>query len=572
MALRNKEIAQKLTETADLLDIRDSNPHRIRSYRNAARVIAGMTEDLSEGTVRKSKLEEIPEVGSSIAGKIREIINTGELNQLKKLRKKVPSGLLQVMELEQMGPERTKSLYEELGVKSIEELEEAAREGEVEQVSGFGKKTVENILEEIRAHENNPAKGRHLLADVEDEAEALKTFLEKELNNVVVAGSYRRSKSTVGDIDTLATTKNAEKGMDHFTSYKRISRLLSKGETRSSVVLNSGLQADLRIVKKRSHGAALLYFTGSKEHSIALRKIGQEKKLKVNEYGIFKGKKSEAAKTEKEMYRKLGLKYIEPELRENRGEIEAARKNRLPELVELEDIRGDLQTHTTASDGHHTLEDMVKAAADLGYEYYAVTDHSKRVTMANGLNENRLAKQIEEIDKLNKKQKNIRILKSTEVDILKDGSLDLSDSILKQLDVVVCSVHYNMKLSKKQQTKRILRAMENPFFNILAHPTGRRIGVRDEMDLDMKEIMKEAKDKGCFLEINASPDRLDLEDHYIRMAKETGLKLSISTDAHSTGQLDNMKYGIGQARRGWLEKDDVINTHSWKKLNKLLAR
>lgn len=572
MPLQNKEIAQKLTEVADLLDIRESNPHRIRSYRNAARVISGLSEDLTEIAEDKEKLEDLPEIGDSMADKIREIIKTGRLKQLKRLRNKVPVGLIEVMELEQMGPERTRMLHKELGIDNLEDLEQAAKDGEIQKISGFGEKTAENILREIQAYEDDPGAGRHKLPDAEEEADALQSYLEKKLDNVVVAGSYRRRKATVGDIDILATTNNAQKGMDHFTSYQRVSRVLSKGETRSSVILESGLQADLRIVKKRSHGAALLYFTGSKEHSIALRKIGQEKKLKVNEYGIFKGKKREASKTEKEMYRRLGLKFIEPELREDNGEIDAARKNKLPKLVELEEIKGDLQTHTTASDGHHTLEKMVEAAVELGYEYYAVTDHSKRVAMANGLDEKRLGEQLEQIEKLNKKQKNIRILKSVEVDILKDGSLDLSDNILKALDVVVCSIHYDMKLSEKQQTNRILKAMENPHFNILAHPTGRRIGERDEMKIDMKKIMQEAKDNGCFLEINASPDRLDLEDHYIRMAKEIGLKLSISTDAHATGQLDNMKYGIGQARRGWLEKDDVINTRPWKKLKKLLAR
>jgi len=503
MPLQNKEIAKKLTEVADLLDIRDENPHRIRSYRNAARVISGLSEDLSEIAGDSDQLEDLPEIGDSIAGKIREIIDTGELKQLKKLRKKVPTGLLEVMELEQMGPERTRTLHEELGINNIDELETAAEEGELEKVSGFGKKTTQNILREIKAHEEDPGAGRHRLADAEEEAEELKAYLEKKLNNVVVAGSLRRRKATVGDIDILATTSQADKGMDHFTSYKRVSRVISKGETRSTVILVSGMQADLRIVKKQSHGAALLYFTGSKAHSIALRKIGQEKKLKVNEYGIFKGKKREASKTEKEMYKKLGLKFIEPELREDNGELEKARKNKLPQLVTLEEIKGDLQTHTTASDGHHTLEKMVEAAADLGYEYYAVTDHSKRVAMANGLDEKRLGEQIEAIDKLNKKQKNIRILRSVEVDILEDGSLDLPDSILKELDVVVCSIHYNMKLSKKKQTARILKAMENPYFNILAHPTGRRIGERDEMQLDMKKIMKEA---GGDIEICALPE------------------------------------------------------------------
>jgi DNA polymerase (family 10) len=336
--------------------------------------------------------------------------------------------------------------------------------------------------------------------------------------------------------------------------------------------LRTGLQVDLRIVEKNEFGAALLYFTGSKEHSVELRKIGQEKDLKVNEYGVFSGKKKLASKTEEKMYKALGLRYIEPELREDKGEFEASRNNNLPKLVELDDIKGDLQTHTKASDGKYSLKEMVEGAQDLGYEYYAVTDHSKKVTMANGLDEKRLTKQIEEIDKLNKKMKQIKILKSIEVDILEDGSLDLSDDILKELDIVICSIHYNMNLSKKKQTRRVLKAMENPHFNILAHPTGRMINKRSPYDIDLEDVMKEAKDKGCFLEINANPDRLDLNDDHARLAKEIGLKLSISTDAHSTDNLHFMKYGVAQARRGWLEKDDVLNTRSWEDLKKLLKR
>lgn len=572
MPIRNKEIADKLNETADLLDIKGENEFRIRSYRNAARAISGMSDELSGIADDKDKLKELPEIGESMAEKIREILDTGELNQLKELRKDIPASLLEMIKLEQMGPQRTKKLYDELGITSMKELEKAAKEGELEKISGFGKKTSQNILDEIKAYSEKGGSKRFKLGEIEAQAEDFREYLEKKLDQVTIAGSFRRGKETVGDIDIVATAKDSEAGMDHFTSYEEVDKVLSRGETRSSVVLRTGLQVDLRIVKKRSYGAALLYFTGSKAHSIALRKIGQEKDLKVNEYGVYKGKKLRASKTEKEMYEALDLRFIPTELREDQGEFEAARKNQLPDLVQLKDIRGDLQTHSDASDGQFSLEEMAAAAEERGYDYYAVTDHSKRVSMANGLDEKRLAEQIEKIDALNKKMDHLRILKSIEVDILKDGSLDLPDSILKELDLVVCAIHYNRNLSRKKQTKRVLKAMENQYFNILAHPTGRLIAEREAYDIDIKMVMKQAKDFGCFMEINANPDRLDLKDGYARMAKEMGLQLSISTDAHSKSQLDNMKYGVGQARRGWLEKDDVLNTRSWRQLRKLMKR
>jgi DNA polymerase (family 10) len=488
------------------------------------------------------------------------------------LKKEVPSSLIEIMKLEQMGPERTKTLHEELDIDSISDLKKAIDDGKVEEVEGFGKKTVENIQREIGEYSKKGGSKRVKRSETEEEIQPLVDYLNDKMNDVIIAGSFRRKKETVGDIDILATSSDTKKAMKAFTEFDEVDRVIAHGESKSSIKLRTGLQVDLRIVEKNEFGAALLYFTGSKEHSVALRKIGQKKDLKVNEYGVFSGKKKLASKTEKKMYKALGLRYIEPELREDKGEFDASRNNNLPNLVELDDIKGDLQTHTKASDGKYSLEEMVEGAQELGYEYYAVTDHSKKVTMANGLDEKRLTKQIEEIDKLNNQMKKIKILKSVEVDILEDGSLDLSDDILKELDIVICSIHYNMNLSKKKQTRRILKAMENPHFNILAHPTGRMINKRSPYDFDMEEIMKEAKGKGCFLEINANPDRLDLNDDHARLAKEIGLKLSISTDAHSTDNLHVMKYGVAQARRGWLEKDDVLNTRSWKDLKKLLKR
>ncbi len=570
--IHNREIAQMLSEVADILEIKGKNQFRIRSYRDASRVISGMPESLSGMVERKERVDKLPGIGESMAGKIKEIVREGRLRQLEELKEEVPPTLLEIMELEQMGPGRTRSLYQKLGVCSVEDLKEAAQEGRIENVEGFGKKTAEKILSEIENHEKDGGHGRFRLGEVDELTGNLLDYLSKELENITVAGSYRRRVETVGDIDILATCRDPGKGMSHFTGFGEVDRVLSRGEKKSSVVLHSGLQADLRIVEKKAYGAALLYFTGSKAHSIALRKIGQEKDLKVNEYGIFRGKKKLASKTEKEMYKALDLRYIEPELREDRGEFEASRQNELPRLITEKDIRGDLQSHSKASDGRYSIREMADAAREQGYEYIAITDHSKRVTMANGLDEKRIRQQMEEIDRLNEQWKGFRILKSAEVDILKDGSLDLPDSLLKELDITICAYHYHLKLSAKEQTRRIMKAMENPRFNILAHPTGRMIGKRKESELDLEKIMKHALDQGCFLEINASPDRLDLRDDHIRTARELGLKLAISTDAHTVEQLRNMKYGVAQARRGWLEKGDVINTRSWKKLKALIKR
>lgn len=572
MPVHNKEITDKLTRVADLLDIKGENEFRIRAYRNAVRTLSGLSKSIAEMIDEGEDISKLSGIGNSIAKKVKQIVKTGELKQLKKLEKKVPSSLIEIMKLEQMGPQRTKILYNKLNIKSIDDLKKAAEEGKIEKIKGFGKKTTQNIRKEIEEYSEKGGSSRIKLFDAEEQIQPLVDYLKDKMDNVTIAGSYRRRKETVGDIDILATSNDVEKAMKDFTGFEEVDRVLSSGESKASVKLRTGLQVDLRLVEKDAFGAALLYFTGSKEHSIVLRKMGQKKDLKVNEYGIFEGEKRMAAKTEKKMYKALGLKYIEPELREDRGEFRAAQKNKLPKLITLDDIRGDLQTHTNESDGNYPLEEMVKAAEELGYEYYAVTDHSKKVTMANGLDEKRLAKQIEKIDELNKKLKKIKVLKSIEVDILEDGSLDLSNEILKELDLVVCSIHYNRNLSKKKQTKRILKAMENPYFNILAHPTGRLVNERSGYDIDMEKIMKEAKNNSCFLEINANPDRLDLNDDHARLAKEIELKVSISTDAHAKSNLQFMKYGVAQARRGWLEKDDVLNTRSWKELKKLLER
>ena len=572
MPVHNREIAGILNELADLQALRGENEFRIRSYRNAARTISGYTGSITEMAENGEEIQSLPGIGQSMAAKIEEIARTGTLSQLEELRKQVPATLMDIMKLEQMGPQRTREINEKLKVETIEDLRKAALDGRVEKLKGFGKKTSENILREIDEYSKKGGSKRVKFHDAGELIAPLLKYLDEKLDDITVAGSYRRKKETVGDIDILATARNRDEAMDHFVNYEEVRRILAKGESKSSVKLRADLQVDLRIFDRKTFGAALIYFTGSKAHNIALRKIGIEKGYKINEYGVYRGKKLIAGETEEDIYKKLGLNYIEPELREDAGEIEAAGNGHLPDLITPDDIRGDLHTHTNATDGKYPLADMVRAAAERGYEYYAIADHSKRVAMAKGLDEKRLAEQISEIDGLNKKMKGIRILKSIEVDILEDGSLDLPGEILKELDLVVCAAHYNTKLPRKKQTRRIIKAMENPYFNILAHPTGRMIGKRDGLDIDMEQVLKEAAINGCFMEINCNPDRLDLNDRNIRMAREHGVKLAISTDAHSIASLDYMKYGVDQARRGWLEKDDVINTRPWKELKKLLKR
>jgi len=360
--------------------------------------------------------------------------------------------------------------------------------------------------------------------------------------------------------------------MEAFVDYEDVDEVVSQGKTRSTIILNSGLQVDLRVLAQVSFGAALHYFTGSKSHNIAVRKLGVKRGLKINEYGVFKGKKRVAGKTEEEVYEKVELPYIEPELRENRGEIEAAQNDKLPKLITLDDLRGDLHTHTKVTDGRNTLEEMAEAAKERGYDYLAITNHSKRVTMTHGLDAKKLRQELEKIDKFNDNHSGIRVLKAIEVDILEDGTLDLPDEVLKELDLTVCSVHYNRNMSRNEMTERILRAMDNQYFHILGHPTGRLIGKREPYDVDLDNILETAKEYGCFMELDAQPDRLDLSDVYCKRAKEMGVKIAISTDAHSVVELDYMRFGVGQARRGWLEKDDVLNAQTWRQLKKLLKR
>jgi len=572
MPVQNSDVSDIFNKVADLLEIEGANPFRVRAYRNAARTISSLPRSVSDMIESEENLTELPGIGEDLAGKIKEVVQTGSLAQLEALESSTPSELSRLMKVAGLGPKRVKAIYENLGVVDLKSLKEAAEKGKVRELEGFGKKTEQTILEELEDVEDREE--RIKLMEAEQRASPLVAYLRKTkgIKEITVAGSYRRRKETVGDLDILVTCKKGSNVMDRFAEYEDVKKVVSKGTTRSTIVLRSGLHVDLRVLRQVSYGAALHYFTGSKAHNIAVRKLGVKKKVKINEYGVFKGKKRTAGKTEKQVFEAVNLPYIEPELRENRGEVEAAQKGSLPQLVGLDDIRGDLHAHTKETDGHASLKEMADAAKAHGYDYLAITDHSKKVTMARGLDAKRLAEQIKEIDRLNGKLKDIVILKGIEVDILEDGSLDLGDDILKELDLTVCSVHYHRKLSKKKMTERIIRAMDNPYFKIFANTNGRLINERNPYKIDMKRKMEAAKERGCYLEVNAHPDRLDLTDRHCKMAKDMGLKLAVSTDAHSVADLDFIRYGLDQARRGWLEADDIINTRSLRELRKRLKR
>ncbi len=572
MPVQNTEIAAMLDELADLLEIEGANRFRVRAYRNGARTVAEHTRHMSALVAAGEDLTALPGIGKELAAKIKEMVETGHLSKLEEVKQRTPGSLVQLLKIEGLGPKRVQTLYEELHITNLDELEAAAKQGRVRELHGFGAKTEEKILADLE--QAREAEARTRLDVAESLIKPLVDYL-RELEGVTrveVAGSYRRRKETVGDIDILAIGEDGASIIQHFVEHEDINTVASQGETRSTVFLRSGLQVDLRVVPKESYGAALQYFTGSKAHNVALRTLAVKQGYKINEYGVFRDDERVAGESEAEIYDLFDLAYVEPELREDRGELQAAKAGRLPQLLTIDDIRGDLQMHTTGSDGKASLEQMARAAQEMGYEYIAITDHSAYLGMVQGLDADALAQQIDAIDALNDRLEDFRVLKSIEVDILEDGALDLPDEILQRLDLRICSIHSKFGLSREQQTERILRAMDNPNFNILAHPTGRRIGERPPYAVDMERVMSAALERGCYLEINAHPERLDLHDIYAKMAKEMGLKLAISTDAHSVNGLRNMRFGVGQARRGWLEAEDVLNTRSWSELQALLAR
>jgi len=568
MPVQNAEIVAMFDQTADLLEIKGENQFRVRAYHRAARTIEGLPQSVRNLLSAEKDLTELPGIGKDLAGKIADIVKTGHFKLLEQLKKILPGQLGDMAALPGLGPKRVKLLYDKLKVRTLDDLRRAIKTGRLHELRGFGP-TIEKKL--AGALEKPMAIKRFKLAVAEAEAEALVGFL-RDGGRVVVAGSYRRRRDTVGDLDILVTTKQGPAVGAKLTRYENVAEVLAHGPTRTTVVLRSGLQVDVRAVPEQSYGAALLYFTGSKAHNIALRSLANERDWKLNEYGLFSGKRRIAGATEEEVYKKLGLTYIPPELREDRGEIALAKANKLPHLVTVADMRGDLHVHSDWTDGTTSIEAMAAAAQARGYAYMALTDHSRRVAMAHGLDPARVSRQVRDIDKLNEKFKGFTILKGIEVDILNDGRLDLPDSILSRLDVVVASVHSFFDLAREAQTDRVVRAMENRHVSILGHPTGRLIGAREPYDIDMDRVISAAHDLGCYLEINAEPDRLDLNDIHAHAAKSKGVKVAVSTDAHSVNGFQYMRFGIDQARRGWLTADDVINTRSLAKLRKLLKR
>ncbi|MEK6600129.1 MAG: DNA polymerase/3'-5' exonuclease PolX [Deltaproteobacteria bacterium] len=571
--MENADIAKIFEEIADLLEIKNENPFRVRSYRNAALIIGGLPESLRSVVLRdESELEDIKGIGKSIHEKIVEIIKTGKCKFHDELLKELPPGLLELLEVSGIGPKKVQLLYDKLGIKSVEELEKAARDGKLRDLPHMGEKTEEKILkaiEELKSH-----KGRFRISLALSYAESLIDYLKKipGIIKVEPAGSLRRWKDTIGDVDILVACKKGAVVMERFVKYPDVKDVLAKGETKSTVMLRSNLQVDVRVVEEIAFGSALQYFTGSKPHNIAIRDRAKRMGLKISEYGVFDEKTDKwlAGRTEEDVYKAVGLPFIPPEIRENMGEIEAAEKGELPELIEVKDILGDLHVHTRESDGIHTLEEMVAYAMQKRYKYIAVTDHSKALGITHGLDEPRVLKQIKEIDRINSQLKGFRILTGTEVDIKGDGSLDLDADVLKKLDCVVGAVHSRFNMTMEDMTDRIITAMATGLVNIIAHPTGRIIAAREPYPVDMPRLMQAAKKYNVILELNSYPERLDLNDSYLRLAKDMGVMVAISTDSHNRQHMDFIGFGVHTARRGWLEKKDVLNTRPLKEVLKIL--
>jgi DNA polymerase (family X) len=605
MTMENLEISSVLDRLADLLEIQGANPFRVRAYRNAVRTVQGLTRPLGAMVADGEDLTELPGIGKELAGHIRELLDTGRLEVLEEVAREVPASLAELMRLDGVGPKKARRLWEELGVTSVEELEAALGEGRVEVLEGFGQKSAEKMARAIRDLRKHMS--RFLLSDADELVLPLVRYLMESpgVERVEVAGSYRRRRETVGDVDVLVLCDD-DPGplMERFTGYPGAERVEAAGETRGRILLTSGLPVDIRVVPRESFGAALHYFTGSKEHNVALRALGVKKGLRINEYGVFRGGSEEKDESvggggegrdgaeaggeegrdevkaggkevgrgsagerigggrEEDVFRAVDLPWIPPLLRENRGELEAAREGRLPDIVSLEDIRGDLQMHSTWSDGKNTVREMVEACRELGYEYLSLTDHSQAVTVARGLRPERVRAQWEETDEVRREVQGIRLFRSLEIDILKDGSLDMPDDILEELDLVLVSVHSFMDMERSAMTRRVIRAMEHPEVDILAHPTGRILNRRSPFELDVEEVLQAAASLDVAVELNAHPKRLDLHDLHLRRAKELGVKVAINTDAHSTKDLKLMRYGVDQACRGWLEPGDVLNAMS----------
>jgi DNA polymerase (family 10) len=591
----NRQIARILRETAQLLEIDGAIIGRYRSYEKAAELIEGLPQPVEQLVTTPEKLLELPGIGQGMVEHLTEIVKTGDYSLRQKMLKKFPPTLLEVLTLQSLGPKKVLFLWKQFKCATVADVEKLAREGKLRDLAGFGEKSEQNILRAVETFKKGS--GRFLISTVEDAAAEIAEHIKKvgkTVESVTPAGSLRRGRETVGDLDLLVTMAEEMAGggkkarpktgeppasesgpykaqarqevidevAKHILTYSRIDQVLAHGGNKVSFTLSNGLQVDVRLLEKENFGAALLYFTGSKEHNVRLRGRANDMGWTLNEYALatLKAEKRVAGRTEEEIYEKLKLEFVPPELRENAGEIEAAEKHSLPKLLELRDVKGDLQMHSTASDGKNTVEEMAEAAKELGHEYIAITDHSKAVTVANGLDEKRMAAHIKNLRAVDKKGLGIRVLVGSEVDILKDGKLDYSEEILAQLDVVVCSIHSYFNLERAEMTERMLAAIENPYAQIIGHPTGRLLLRRDPLDYDVEKILDACAKHGVAMECNSYPDRLDLKDVYLRMCKEKGVKVVISTDSHSTGNLSFIRHGVTMARRGWLEKKDVINT------------
>ena len=570
--MKNLEVAELLRHIAELLEIKGELVFKIRAYEKAALVIENLGGDI-EYIWKQGKLEEIPGVGEGLAKKISKYLETGKLDYYEELKKQVPDDIGGLGRVQGLGPKTILKLYKKLNVKNINDLEIAAKKGKIKEIEGLGPTVEQNILKSIQFAKSSGK--RFLLAHALDIAEELKNGLQElnEVNKLEIAGSLRRMKETIGDIDILITSKSPEKVISFFTSMEDVKNVLAKGPTKSSVLLKEGIQADLRVIEEKNYGAALLYFTGNKQHNIILRKIAIKKGMKLSEYGLFNKKTNSmlAGKTEEECYKKLGLRYIWPEIRECEGEIKAAENNQLPSLIGYNDLKGDLQMHTKWSDGNNTILEMAEAAKKLGHEYICITDHvGESFKITNSLNEKRIKEQKKEIEKANKQLNNFAILHGGEVNIKGDGALDMKNNALKELDIVLASIHSGFKNPKEKMTDRIVKAMENEHVDIIAHPTGRLINERPAYELDFDKILDKAKETNTILEINAYPERMDLKDIHVRAAIKRGIKLSIGTDSHDAGQLKNYKFGIAIARRGWAERKDIINSYPLKGMISLL--
>jgi len=557
--MKNKELADLFERMADILEFKGENPFKISAYRKASRIIRDLTQDIEDIT-ESGKLKDVPGIGEGMAQKIMEYLKTGKVSKFEEVRKGVPDELIAIMDIPGMGPKTLSMLHKAKGISNLSQMEKAVEDGSLVGLPGIGEKKVENIKRGIQLLKQS--KGRMNLGIAFPVAKQIVETLREKTGSRKIewAGSLRRMRENIGDIDILATGPNPEKIVHTFTHLPEVKEILASGETKASVIVERGIQIDLRVVEEDSYGAALQYFTGSKGHNIHLRGIAKARGIKINEYGMFKGEKKIGGKEEKDVYRVLGMDWIEPELREDRGEIEASQDGHLPKLVEQSEIKGDLHVHSKWSDGTSTIEEIARAAQKRGYQYVAICDHSKSLKITHGLDESRLMKQIEEIDRINEKMKGFQILKGTEVDILSDGKLDLSEKVLEKLDLVVAAVHSGFKQDKERMTKRIIRAIEDPLVHVVAHPSGRLLGARDPYEVEIEQVMEAAKQHSKALEINAYFERLDLDDIHCRKAKEMGIRVAIGTDSHHLDQMWMITLGVAVARRGWLEPIDVLNT------------